>query len=270
MRSKRAETKIKRKKYIRTILLIFLVIIPLTAVSSSFVLYYVMNRGSAINTPNEEVKQADREIDNYKYSFNVEPKEFYRVEIKKYDKYEAAEASIAALKNKKLNGFIIKEQGYLTIHGIYLNKSQAETAAKYLKRKGVQASVNSVNISGYDIKYDDIDKTLIDLAKATDKTILKIIDEKAALSLEGLYSNKEIGGTSLNGIIENEAKLSRYLKYLENVKTSKNTANYKTELEALIKEVLADGLNSEDSYSYYDLQNSLLNQINAFRKFCNK
>lgn len=270
MRSTRAEIKIKRKKYIKNLLWIFFVIIPFAAVVSSFALDYVMNRGADISTPIAAVKPEDEDIDVYKYSLNINSKELYRVEIKKYDKYEDAEAFIVTLKNKKLNGFIIKEQGYLTFHGIYFNKSQAETDVLYLKRKGIKASVSEVNISGFGIRYDDIDKTLIDLAKATDKVILSIAEEKAVLSLESLYSDKKISDTSLGGIIENEAKLTRYLKYLEDVKTSKSTAYYKVELETLIKEVLADRLNPEDSYSYYDLQNSLLNQVNAFHKFCNK
>lgn len=270
MRSTRAEKNLKRKKYIKSLLWTFLVIIPFTAVASSFALEYMMNRGADISKSAEVVKPIDEEIETYKYNFNIASKELYRVEIKKYDKYEDAEALIANLKKKKLNGFIIKEQGYLAFHGVYFNKSQAEADVSYLKRKNIQASVNTVIINGFSIRYEDIDKTFIDLIKATDKVILSIAEEKAALSLEGLYSDKKISDTSLSGIIEDEAKLERYLKYLMDVKTSKSTAHYKVELEELIKEVLADRLSSEDSYSYYDLQNSLVNQVNAFHKFCSK
>jgi len=269
MRSQRAEIKIKRKKYIKNLLWLFLVIIPLTAVVSSFALDYVMNIGKEKDTPIAAVKPVDEEINDYKYSFSISSKELYRVEIKKYDKYEDAEALIVTLKNKKLNGFIIKEQGYLTFHGIYLNKSQAENNVKYLKKKGIQASVNSVNINGFGISYTDIDKTLIDLAKATDKVILSIVEEKADLSLKIINSKEKIGGANLGGIIENETKLTNYLKYLQDTKTSKKTSFYKVELEELIKEVLADRLFSEDNYNYYELQNSLINQVNAFQKFYN-
>ncbi len=99
--------------------------------------------------------------------------------------------------------------------------------------------------------------------------ILSIVEEKADLSLKIINSEEKIGGADLGGIIENETKLTNYLKYLQDAKTSKKTAYYKVELEELIKEVLADRLFSEDNYNYYELQNSLINQVNAFHKFYN-
>lgn len=270
MRTTRVEKKQKRKRYIRNLLWIFLVIIPFTAVSSAFVLNFAMNREQEKIKPAAIFKPAKEEADAFKYSFDVSPREFYRVEIKKYDKYEDAEANLISIKNKKLNGFIIKEQGYLVAYGVYMNKSQADTAAAFLKRKGVQNSVNSMKINGFGMKYDDIDKILIDLAKATDRAIMKIAAEKAALSLEGLYSNKKISGQSLETIIENEAELDKYLNYLKTVKTSENTAYFKEELVGLINEILIDRLSPDGSYGYYDLQNSLLYQIEALDKFYEK
>lgn len=269
MRTTRVEKKQKRKKYIRNLLWIFLVIIPFTAVSSAFALNSIMNRSEEVSAPAAIFKPKE-EKSTFKYSFDISPKELYRVEVKKYEKYEDAEAGLISIKNKKLNGFIIKEQGYLLAYGIYMNKSQADTAAKFLKRKGIQSEVNTVTVNGFAIKYDEVDKNLVDLAKATDAAIMKISQEKAALSLEGLYSDKEISGQSLDTIIENEARLDKYLNYLAAIKTSENNKALKKELEALITEVLADRLSIAGSYGYYELQDSMLNQIGALRMFYDK
>lgn len=270
MRSTRVEKKQRKKKYVRSLLLVFLVIIPLAAVSSSFAIHYAVNRDRAVELPPIAAAPANKEVEAFKYSYDLAAKEFYRVEIKKYDKYEDAEAAIILLKNKKLNGFIIKEQGYLTAFGLYINKSQADTAAKYLSRKNIQGTVNTVDIKSYGIQYDDIDKTLIDLVKATDTAIMKLAEEKSALSLECLYSNKEVGEQSLDAIIEREAQLDRYLNYLETIKNSENNTYVKAGLQELIEDVLIERLNPGESYSYYDLQDSLLNQIEALRRFYDK
>jgi hypothetical protein len=246
------------------------VIIPFAAVTSAFALNFAMNREPAPNVPAAASRPAKQDDNVSKYSFDMSPRQLYRVEIKRFDKYEDAEASLMSIKNKRLNGFIIKEQGYLVAYGVYMNKSQADTAAKYLKRKGVQDSVNVMNISGFSMIYDDVDKNLIDLSKAADAVIMKIAEEKAALSLESLYGDKKIGGQSLEVIIENEAKLDKYLNYLSTVKSSEKTRYYKQGLEDLINEVLLDRLSAGGSYGYYDLQNSLLNQIEALSKFYNK
>ncbi len=151
-----------------------------------------------------------------------------------------------------------------------MNKSQADTAAEYLKRKNINSITNAVNISGINIKYDDIDNNLIDLASAVDAAALKLLNEKSALSLESLYSNKKISQKSLEIIIEQETKLVKYLNYLKDIKTSEANAVYKKSLENLINELLVDKLQGDGSYDYYELQNSLMNQAEALRKFYEK
>lgn len=264
MRNSRINKKRKKKSYIRGILLVFLIIIPVAAIISSFGIYFSVNsdkdKADTLITENQAIKA-------FKYNFDIKAKKLFRVELEKYEKYEDAESQIALLKKKKLNGFIVKEQGYLVAYGLFINQSQADTAAKYLKRKSIESVVNVINISGMNIKYDDIDNNLFDIVKAVDAVALKVYNEKAVLSLETLYSNKKISGKNLDVIIEQEERLVNILNYLKDIKTSEANVVYKKNLEILVNELLIDRLVVDGSYNYYELQNSLMNQGEALRKF---
>lgn len=270
MRNSRMNQKRKKRLYFKNILLVFLIIIPATAIISSFAIYFSVNRDKGDDRLAAALISKDQAVKAFKYNFDVSEKQLYRVEIKKFEKYEDAESQIALLKKKKLNGFIVKEQGYLVAYGLYMNESQADTATEYLKRKDIESVVNIFSLSGINIKYDDLDNNLIDIASAVDVSILKVLNEKAALSLESLYSGKKISGSSLELLIEHEAKLVKYLNYLKDIKTSEANIVYKESLESLMNELLVDKLQVDGSYDYYELQNSLMNQGEALRKFYEK
>lgn len=270
MRNSRINKKRKRRLNIRNILLFFLIVIPATAIFSSFVIYFSVIRDKGVDTAAPAFISKDQVVKAFKYNFDINTKQLYRVEIKKFEKYEDAESQIALLKKKKLNGFIVKEQGYLVAYGLFINESQADTATKYLKRKGIESIVNVFSISGINIKYDDLDNNLIDIASAVDAATLKVLNEKAALSLESLYSDKQISGNSLELLIEYEAKWVKYLNYIKDIKTSEANIVYKKNLESLMNELLVDKLQVDGSYDYYELQNSLMNQGEALRKFYEK
>ncbi|MDF2591216.1 MAG: hypothetical protein K0S75_682 [Clostridia bacterium] len=267
MRNSRINKKRNRKLFFRNALLFFIVIIPAAAVISSFAIYFSLNRDKDIDSSAFTGK--DQTVNTFKYNFDISAKQLYRVEIKKYEKYEDAESQIALLKKKKLNGFIVKEQGYLVAFGLFINESQADTAVKYLKRKGIESTVNIFYISGANIKYDNMDNNLIDIASAIDTVALKILNEKAALCLESLYSGKKMNEKSLESIIALEERLSVILNILKDVKTSDNIV-YKESLEGLANELLVDRLRVDGSYDYYELQNGLMSQGEALRKFYKK
>lgn len=270
LRSSRVAKKKNRKAYIRNILLAFLVIIPASAIITSAAIHIAISKDKGIESVTAILTPQTEDVEAFKYNFDIEAKTLYRVEFKRFDKYGDAEALIAALKDKGLNGFIIKEQGFVTAYGLFPNKSQADTAAEFLQRKKIKSTISVINIKGLNLKYDDIDKDLIDLAFAVDEAAFSIIREKSALSLESLYSGRQISGTSLNTVIELEVMLAKYLNYLENIKTSEANARLKQNLDVLIKELLADKLKAENGYDYYNLQNSLMNQGEALKRFYEK
>ena len=270
MRSSRAMKNKNKKTYIKYLLLTFLVIIPLLAFLSAIALQFAVSKDKNIDMPTAIFMPKDNSVEAFKYSFDINVKQLYRVELQKFGTYEEAEAQIADLKKKKLNGFIIKEQGYLTAYGLFWNKSQADTAVQFLKRKNIESTAHVVDISGISLKYSDVDKTLIDLASAVDAAMLKIMSEKSALSLESLYSDKKMDDKSLETIIEQEIKLAKYLNYLKDIKTSEVNVTYRNNLEELVKELLVDKLQEDGSYDYYNLQNSLMNQGDALIRFYEK
>ena len=267
MRSSRVHKKRNRKLFISKMLLAFFVIIPAAAVISALAIYFTVMKYNNNDAPAAAFLPEGKASEATEYNFNINAKQFYRIEIKKFEEYEAAEAQIALLKNKKLNGFIVKEQGYVTAFGLFVNQSQADTSAKYLKRKGVESTFKPIDISEIDIKYHVIDKNLIDLLSAVDAAAMKILNEKSALSLESLYSDKLMEGEDLALIVEQETKLIKYLNYLQSIKTSEVNAVYKENLESLIKELLVDKLQADSSYNYYGLQKSLMNQAEAIEEF---
>jgi hypothetical protein len=270
VRSSRTIKNKNRKVYIKYLLLAFLLIIPVTAIISGVALHLAVSKDKSITLPAAIFTPKDSGVEAFKYNFDVESRQLYRVELQKFDRYQDAEAQIAALKKKKLNGFIIKEQGYVNTYGLFWNKSQADTAAKFLKRKNIESTVQVIDINGINVKYSDVDKTLIDLATAVDAAVLKVLSEKSALSLESLYSDKKISDKSLVIIIEQETKLAKYLNYVKDLKTSEANSAYREKLENLVYEVLVDKLQVDESYDYYSLQNSLMNQGDALIKFYEK
>lgn len=270
MRSSRLIKKRNHKKYIRLLLWWFLVIIPVAALSTSVVLHVVLNEDETVNAHTAAVVPADEVMQAFKYSQDVKPKVLYRVEIQKYEKYEDAEATIASLQKKRLNGFIVKENGYVTCFGVFADETQAKSAAEFLTRKKVTAVVNIIEINGASLQYNEKDKRLIELSIATDGCLEKIIKDKSAFSLESLYGNKKISETDLNEIIENEQKLYKYLNYLMDEEPSQDSVELKADLERLIREALGDTLKGDETYDYYTMQNSLMNQAEALRRFYSK
>jgi hypothetical protein len=270
MRNSRINKKRIRRLYFRNILLFFLIIIPAAAVISSFAIYFSINRDKNVDKVASAFIPTDQAEKAFKYNFDINAKQFFRVEIKKFEEHEGAEAQIALLKKKKLNGFIVKDQGYLVAYGLFVNESQAETAVQYLKRKRIDSVVNVFNIGGINIKYDDVDNSLIDIASAVDTVALAVLNEKAALCLESLNSGKEISEKSVEAIIEEESRLAKYLNYLEVIKTSDANIVYRNRLKNLLNELLVDKLQVDGRYDYYKLQNSLMNQGEALRKFYEK
>ncbi len=265
MRSTRVAKKQMKKNYIINLLAIFLIIIPLGAVAGSYLLH---NAFAATAGFNEEPVAADPQSQTaFKYSIDMTAKQLYRVDIKKFDGYEDAETYLETLKKNKLNGFILKEEGYIVTYGMFGNESQAKTAVQYLGRKHIEAAVSLMDINNMNLPYGEDDKKLMELLSAIDGAIVKLINEKSALSIESLYSNKEISTQGLDNAAKLEEQLAKYLNYLKDIKTTEENSVLKSRLEKLAKEILIDKLTLEGSYDYYKLQNSLMNQAEALKKF---
>jgi hypothetical protein len=269
MRISRAAKTRRRKNYIKLILLTFLIIIPFTAILSSYALNNAVWKDKAVK-PLEVFESNDEALQAFKYSFHIEAKKLFRVELGKLEEYETAEIQINTLKKKKLNGFIVKNEGFIVAYGLFWNKSQADTALEFLRRKNIEGAVVEYDIAEASILYTEEDTRLIELASAIDEKVLKLISEKSALSLESLYSDKKISGDALKTVIEEEERLIKYLNYLKSIKVSEASMDLKLKLEGLLNELLIDRLQADGSYDYYSLQNSLMNQSEAIRLFYEK
>lgn len=265
MRSTRVAKKQMKKNYIINLLIVFLVVIPLGAVGGSYLLHDAF--ASPAGFQKETVALDQQSETAFKYHIDMTAKQLYRVDIKKFEGYEAAESYLEKMKKNKLNGFILKENGYVVTYGMFSNESQAKTAVQYLSRKHIEAAASLMDINSMNLQYGEDDKKLMELLSAIDGAVVKLINEKSALSIEGLYSNKEIAGQGLENAVKLEEQLSKYLNYLKDIKTTEENSELKSRLEKLAKEILIDQLPPEGSYDYYKLQNSLMNQVEALKKF---
>jgi hypothetical protein len=254
-----------KKNHITNLLIIFLFIIPVGAVGGSYAIHNAFGTSTGGNVEAVTTKQQNQQAS--KYSIDMGAKQVYRVDIKKFKTYEEAEAQVQALKKKKLNGFILKEEGYVVTYGMYASESQAKSAVQFLSRKRIQGTAGLMDINPRNLHCEDGDKKLIQLVSALDGVVEKIISEKSSLSLESLYSNKKISGQSLDKVVKLEEQISKYLNYLKDINTTDEDSDLKSRLENMAKEVLIDGLSPEGSYDYYNLQNSLMNQAEALKKF---
>ena len=197
----------------------------------------------------------------------IKEKSIFRVEFGEYKSFEEAEACIKTIKAKKLNGFIVKEDGYKVIYGVFLSSDEAVRAKDSIVAKAA-CRVTEIKLPGYSLSYNEEDNTFIQLVQAADKLIWDVAGAKSMLCLEtAMKSKKDMAGI-FDMIMNGESKLEKYLGYAEDINVPKELKNFRENFEILLKDVLSYRLGSDKDY--YKLQESLLNQVEAYRKFTEK
>lgn len=257
----------KRNGVRRNILALFLFIVPLAAIAVSFFFMDIYNRGSDIVTSIDGTPA--NSVTAFKYNYDIESKELYRIELQSTESFEEAEAFVKSIKNKKLNGFILKENGYTVIYGVFADRDEAGKVMDSISAKA-EGSISELKLPSYSLKYNEEDSTFIQLVQATDQLIWEVIDAKSGVTYEMALKSKNKTDLVFKEISENEDKLLKYLGYAQKLKVSDSQKTFREGFVAMLEEILSYKVEKDSDRDYYRVQDGLLNQIEAYRRFIEK
>ncbi|MGE5676930.1 MAG: SPOR domain-containing protein [Pseudomonadota bacterium] len=261
----RYERSRKRQAARKRVLALFLVIVPLFAVLASFFIMNIYDGNKGIGIPVDGNSEDSNPV--FEYNNDIGERTVYRLELFSTTDLGEAEDYLKGLKSKKLNGFILKEDGYKVIYGVFTSREQADKIQSIIAKK-VEGSVSEIKFPGFSLRYNERDNAFIQLVQATDKLLWDIVTAKAELS-RSITEQPKADTEELVGSIQNsEAKLERYLGYAEEVNVSKEQAAMRNDFEAMLKEVTSQRL--DDRNNYFKIQSGIMNQIEAYRKYAEK
>ncbi len=263
----RYERTRRRNKIRKAILALFFVVVPLTAVAVSFFFMNMYNRGSGIEATVNETSLTGKTA--FKYNYDMEGKTLYRIELNSSGSFEEAEAFVKGIKAKKLNGFIIKEDGYKVIYGVFADRDEADKVMNSIESK-VKGSINEFRLPGCSLKYNEDDNTFIQLVQAADQLIWEIIVAKSGMTHEMSLKIKSNTDSAFTEISDKESKLQKYLGYAQKLKVSNNQKVFRENFVMLLENILDYKVEADTGKDYYGVQESLMNQIEAYRRFIEK
>jgi len=256
----RYERSMRRNTFRKKILVLMLFIVPLFAVAGSYFFMSIYDGNGSIDAAAD---QADSKA-VFKYNTQIEGGSLYRLELKSSSTLAEAEEFLDGIKSKKLNGFILKEDGYKVIYGIFTNKDMAASVQDVIAKKA-EGSVTETRLPGIDLKYDDKDNAFIQLVQATDKLIWDMAAVKSELSVRIAEKPKEDNSQLVAEIKGYEDKLQRYLGYAEKVAVSKYQEAFRDQFVVMLEEILGNRLS--DSKNYFKVQGGFMNQVESYRRY---
>lgn len=264
MRMTRYGRNRKKRAERNTVIALFFFVVPLAAVAVSMFFMNIYNSG------NDKKASADglplNSVTAFKYNYEMGNKTLYRLQLDSSENFSEAEAYIKSIKNKKLNGFILKEDGYKVIYGVFTNIDEADKVRDSIAKKA-EGSLSETRLPGFSLKYNESDSTFIQLVQAADKLIWEIAEAKSLLSSKIVLDPKSDIKPVLEKVAYNESKLEQYLGYAKKIDVSYEHKTFRDSFVLLLEEVLAERLDNEKDY--YKLQIGLINQIEAYRRFIN-
>lgn len=241
---------------------LFFLIALLVAAAASVLFMNIYNGGSYKEASSDRLDSNSRTA--FKYNYEMGNKVLYRLELKSSESLSEVEAYIKSIKNKKLNGFILKEDGYKVIFGIFTNVDEACKVQDSIAKKA-ESSISETRLPSFGLKYNESDSTFIQLVQAADKLIWEVAEAKSLLSNEIALASKNDTIAVLEKIEYGENKLEQYLGYAEKINVSKEHKAFRDNFVLLLEEVLAEKLDNEKNY--YKIQVGLMNQIESYRRF---
>ncbi len=261
----RFERNKKRRALKKVFLALFLFIVPLAAIVTSMFFMNIYNKRSGMEALIGGKSSNSMVV--FKYNYEIESKALYRIELQSLESFEEAEAYIKSIKAKKLNGFIVKENGYKVIYGVFVNQDEAGKVQGSIAVKA-KGSIYETSLPGYSLKYNEVDNTFIQLVQATDKLIWETVKAKSLMSREIALKSKDDLASVLEEITKGEIKLEKYLGYAEKINVSKEQEAFRKNFVVLLEEVLAHKVDNDKDY--YKVQGGMMNQLEAYKKFIGK
>ena len=247
------------------------IIIAITAivfcVAAFFIVVYNRSEKPTISkVPSKNIVKKNNENLNYVIKSN----KLYRVQLGSFTKQKDAQVLVNKMISKKLGGFIINENGYIVVFGVFDSAEAANTIKNQLKISKIDSTIFQINESEKVINYTSSDTELIKTIEAVEKSCWLLFKYKADLS-SGIFIK---GLMQYQGYIENiillETQMEKDKYYLENINNEKQLDVIKDEYIELLDSLLANRLNIKNKNDYFDIQSSLLKQTMAYEEFVKK
>lgn len=255
----------KKSSFRKRFLVLFFVIVPLLAIISSFFFINVYNRNNILGTQADGISSDD--VITFEHNYEIESKVLYRLKLKSTESLSEAEEFVKNIKTKKLNGFILKEDGYKVIYGIFTNRDQAEKVQDSITKKAV-GDMSEMRLPSFSLKYNEKDNAFMQLVQSTDKLIWEVLVAKAQLSYEIAIQSKPDTVPLITEIKSVQVKLERYLGYAQKVTVSKEQEAFRNSFVLMLKEIIEQRL--DDEKNYYKIQAGLMNQVEAYKRYTEK
>lgn len=267
MRTSRLEIHKKRRRY-KSIIYWLLLIALLAAVIYAFSRTPGVYKNLAAGVMGNGEKNKPASVDTFSQVFDLDEKLFYRIELQSFEDLDSAEKYVNNLKSGKMNAFIVKEDGFKVVYGIFSSAENANDVSGMLSNKKKDNQVAEVKLPGVSAKYQASDKEFIAVVKISDELMTRILDAKSGLSRD--YALKSYGEyeARLDEISAYEDKIGQYLEYIKGLQVSENARVFREQYIKLLMDFTAGKTDKNViKRDYYKLQNGLLLQIKAYRDF---
>lgn len=274
MRISRAKAKSIKRKYIKSIFITFVVIIPILAFLSSKMIssiVYNMTDTKAIEQSKNLSTPKSSSSNAFNYIFELSGKKLYRVELGRFNNFQEAEKFVNKIKSKrynstlKYNAFIIKEDGYLVYFGYFKARENAEKVIEKIRKSNIECNIKDIDFNSISISYEETDKKFIEIVKDNDGLINSLFEEKCNSSYEILFKGSKLSKEQVAELIDFETRLTENLILMMDVPVSTKIAQFKDNYIQTLK-VFKDNNLTQDSSNYFDIQKSMSYQLEAYDK----
>ncbi|KPU27834.1 hypothetical protein TR13x_00280 [Caloranaerobacter sp. TR13] len=199
MRSSRRKKKSKKDKLLT--IFVFFILAPIISIAIGILIVQniilphfedisatkplsEVENGLSNNETNENVvKDVDKqEIDDLKnLELTVEGFDLYNIQLGSFSNIENAKALRKELREKEVDGYIVKISNYKVFYGTFLNREICDKVLMSVRESYKDAFVNKITVDNLVIKYDSNEQETADKINEIIKTFKKAFDEETSL-----------------------------------------------------------------------------------------
>lgn len=267
MRLTRTSLKIRRRKNKATYLFIFLFLIPLFSILTSFIIFDILYPESDIKSPLRLMNIYDikNTTKTFKYNLEMNGIKIYRIELNHFENFDNAKQYVEKLKQRKLNALILKEEGYIVVFGVFNDINMANDIIKKLEKNEQKPVLREIYIQSIKLNYDEYDCVYFMKVKDIDNLINEILVDKVDLSYNLLNDTQY----DYNEIQKKEERLNQLIKEIKSIKTSEKMKAFSEDMNQLLSDIQKNILDRYD-LSYYKVQINLIHQYQIYERFVHK
>ncbi|WP_069649205.1 SPOR domain-containing protein [Caloranaerobacter ferrireducens] len=274
MRSSRRKRKSKKDKLLT--IFVFFIIAPVISIAIGILIVQsiIMPHFEDVNDTNLTSKIEDdlsnnesnenivKDIDKQeindlkKLELTIEGFDLYNIQLGSFSNVENAKALRKELREKGVDGYIVKISDYKVFYATFLNREICDEVLTSIRESYKDAFVNKITVDDFVIKYDSNEQETADMINEIIKTFKNAFDEETALWHYALVKKdlQEI----LKTIRENNDQISKLLnnidKDIENPDFNDVLDNIRMQVkerEQILQSLINNKQNIQDSYDKY-------------------